>query len=53
LEFDGTNNVTEYEVLLLGLNLAKDFGIKVLKIIGDSDLIILQVKGSLHVKMKG
>jgi len=44
LEFDGNNNVANYEALLLHLNLAKEFGIKVLKIIGDSDLIILQVK---------
>jgi ribonuclease HI len=40
LEFEGTNNVVEYEALLLGLNLAKDLGINILKIIGDSDLVV-------------
>jgi ribonuclease HI len=45
LEFEGTNNVVEYEALLLGLNLAKDLGINILKIIGDSDLVVSQVKG--------
>jgi hypothetical protein len=34
----------------LGLNLAKDFGIKVLKIISDFDLIILKVKGQFACK---
>jgi hypothetical protein len=28
LEFDATNNVVEYEALLLGLEIAKDMGIK-------------------------
>jgi ribonuclease HI len=45
LEFEATNNVVEYEALLLGLNIAKDLGIKILHIIGDSDLIVCQVKG--------
>jgi ribonuclease HI len=44
LEFYGTNNVAKYESLFLGLNLDKYFGIKLLNIIGDSNLIILQVK---------
>jgi len=45
LEFEGTNNVVKYEALILGLNLAKDLGINILKIIGDSDLVVSQVKG--------
>ena len=28
LEFEATNNVAEYEALLLGLEIAKDMGIK-------------------------
>ena len=44
LEYDGANNVAEFEALLHGLELAKDCGIKFLKIIGDSDLIVMQVK---------
>jgi ribonuclease HI len=31
LEFDATNNVAEYEALLLGLEIAKDMGIKISK----------------------
>ncbi|XP_057843397.1 uncharacterized protein LOC131052788 [Cryptomeria japonica] len=40
LSFACTNNVAEYEVLLLGLRLAKKHGIKNLKFIGDSELVI-------------
>jgi ribonuclease HI len=50
LEFDATNNVAEYEALLLGLEIAKDMGIKILNIKGDSDLIILQVKNKFARK---
>lgn len=50
LEFDTTNNVAEYEALLLGLDIAKDMQIKNLKIIGDSDLIISPVKGTFACK---
>ena len=44
LEFEATNNVAEYEALLLGLEMDKDMGIKMLNIKGEFDLIILQVK---------
>jgi ribonuclease HI len=44
LEFDATNNVAEYEALLLGLELCRDRGIKCLNIKGDSDLVIQQLK---------
>jgi hypothetical protein len=40
LEFDATNNVAEYEALLLGLELCKDRGVKCLNIKGDLDLVI-------------
>jgi ribonuclease HI len=50
LEFDATNNVVEYEALLLGLEIAKDMGIKILNIKGDSDLVILQVKNKYACK---
>ena len=52
LEFEETNNVVEYEALLLGLETAKDMGIKMLSISGDSDLIILQVKNEFACKCK-
>jgi ribonuclease HI len=40
LEFDATNNVVEYEALLLGLELCKDRGMRCLSIKGDSNLVI-------------
>jgi hypothetical protein len=53
LEFEATNNVAEYEALLLGLGIAKDMGIKILNIKGDSDLVILQVKNKFACKSDG
>ena len=50
LEFEATNNVAEYEALLLGIEIAKDMGIKLLSIKGDSDLIVQQVKGRFACK---
>jgi ribonuclease HI len=50
LEFDATNNVADYEALLLGLKISKDMGIKILNIKGDSDLVILQVKNKYACK---
>jgi hypothetical protein len=44
LEFDCTNNMAEYEALLLGLQRARKMGIKQLKVEGDSKLIVNQVK---------
>ena len=35
LEFDTTNNIIEYEALLLGLKAARDMGIDKLSIFGD------------------
>jgi hypothetical protein len=40
LDFRTTNNIEEYEALLLGLNSTKEMGIKCLKVFGDADLII-------------
>jgi hypothetical protein len=40
LDFKVTNNIVEYEALLLGLNAAKEKGIKRLQVFGDADLII-------------
>jgi ribonuclease HI len=39
LEFPTTNNITEYEGLVSGLQLAKDLGIRLLLIRGDSQLV--------------
>jgi hypothetical protein len=40
LEFEATNNVAEYEALVLGLRVAKDMGIKEITVFGDAELII-------------
>jgi hypothetical protein len=40
LNFRTTNNIAEYEALLLGLNSSKEMGIKGLKVFGDADLMI-------------
>jgi hypothetical protein len=50
LEFDATNNVVEYEALILGLEICKDKGIKCLNIKGDSDLVIQQLKNKFACK---
>jgi ribonuclease HI len=55
LNFKVTNNIAEYEALLLGLNAAKEKGIKKLQVFGDADLIIQQVNKSFqakHVRLK-
>ena len=51
LEFEATNNVAEYEVLLLGIEIAKDMGIKLPSIKGESKLIVQQVKGQFAMCM--
>ena len=40
LNFTCTNNVAEYDALLLGLKVATHHGIKKIHVIGDSELII-------------
>jgi ribonuclease HI len=47
LEFKTTNNVAEYETLVLGLRAAKDIGIEELLVFGDAKLIVHQIK-NLH-----
>jgi ribonuclease HI len=45
LNFKCTNNMAEYEALLLGLKLVKRLGAIRVSVIGDSELIIKQIKG--------
>ena len=40
LDFKTTNNITEYEALLLGVKADNEMGIMRIKIFGDADLII-------------
>ena len=48
-----TNNVAEYKGLLAGLQRCKELNIKELKVFGDSNLVIKQVKGEWKVKNAG
>jgi ribonuclease HI len=50
LEFEATNNVAEYEALVLGLRAAKDMGIKEISVFGDAELIIQQVRNIYQAK---
>jgi ribonuclease HI len=48
-----TNNVAEYRALLLGIARAKELGATELELIGDSELIVRQVRGEYRVKDAG
>ena len=45
-----TNNVAEYKALLLGIELARAAGAEEVELVGDSELIVKQVKGEYRVK---
>lgn len=48
LEFVCTNNMTEYEGLLQGLRKSIDMEVKNLKVFGDSQIIVDQVRKRIH-----
>jgi ribonuclease HI len=48
LEFEATNNMAEYEALVLGMRAAKEMGIEEMAIFGDAELIIQQVRNAYH-----
>jgi ribonuclease HI len=50
LEFEVTNNVAEYEALVLGLRAAKEMGIREVAVFGDAELIVQQVKSVYQTK---
>ena len=52
LSFTCTNNIVEYEVLLLGLKEAIKHNIKCLHVIGDFELVVSQVRMSYASKNK-
>jgi ribonuclease HI len=52
LKLETTNNIAEYEALMLGLRAAKDMGIDKLAVFGDSELVIHQVKNIYYTKKK-
>jgi ribonuclease HI len=45
-----TNNVAEYRALLLGIQRAAALGAEALDLVGDSELVVRQVKGEYKVK---
>jgi ribonuclease HI len=49
---DATNNVAEYRALLLGAELAKELGADQVEFVGDSKLIVEQVKGNWKIKQE-
>ena len=45
-----TNNVAEYRALLLGIERARALGAGEIELVGDSELIVRQVRGEYRVK---
>jgi ribonuclease HI len=45
-----TNNVAEYRALLLGIECARALGADEIELVGDSELIVKQVRGEYRVK---
>ena len=50
LEFPYSNNTAEYEAYLTGLATALEMGVKHLRVLGDSNLVVCQAKGSFSLK---
>jgi ribonuclease HI len=48
-----TNNVAEYRALLLGIERAQALGAREVELVGDSELVVKQVKGEYRVKDAG
>ncbi|XP_012442188.1 uncharacterized protein LOC105767226 [Gossypium raimondii] len=50
LNFDGASNATEYEACIMGIHAAIQRNIKVLRVYGDSALVIYQLKGEWETR---
>ena len=48
-----TNNVAEYRALLLAVETAREIGASEVELIGDSELVVRQVRGEYRVKDAG
>ena len=48
LEFECTNNTAEYEALVQGLYKAISLEVRYLKVFGDSEIIVKQVRNAIH-----
>jgi ribonuclease HI len=49
-DFPCSNNVVEYEAYLAGLAIAYEMGIKHLRVIGDSNIVVCQARGEFSLK---
>jgi len=50
LEYEATNNVVEYEALLLGLQTARSMNIQNIKVLGDFELVVKQIRNQCQTK---
>ncbi len=50
LKFEETNNVAEYEALLLGLQMTRNMNIECLSVYGDSELVVKQIRDQCQAK---
>ena len=50
LSFSCSNNAAEYEAYLTGLTIALSIGVKHMRVLGDSNLVVSQVKGDFALK---
>jgi ribonuclease HI len=48
LEFQCTNNIVEYEALIQGLKKVVDMKARKIKVFGDSEIVIRQVRNTIH-----
>jgi ribonuclease HI len=48
LEFESTNNIVEYEAIVQGLKKALDLNVIELKVFGDFEIIVRQVRNTIH-----
>ena len=53
LEFPYSNNTVEYEAYLIGLATTLKMGVKHLRVLGDSNLVVCHAKGSFSLKEPG
>ena len=50
LGFSCSNNAAEYEAYLIGLTIALSIGVRHMRVLGDSNLVVSQVKGDFTLR---
>ena len=50
LRFSYSNNASEYGAYLIGLTVALNIGVKHIRVLGDSNLVVSQVKGDFALR---